>query len=485
MSAMIPYQELSPVEFQENLARKGSSGQYELFHYTVLKESPGAWSILAVIGEPKQGTCEWLKTIIPGGGRIDSLAAVWPALLWPEREIHDQTDGIIENHPDLRPLLYPERVELRGVAHGSGTFHLPLGPVRSDVTESLLFLFDILGEQIMFLESQLFYKHRQVEVLGRGKKPGYGVLLAERVAGTSTVAHAVAFTRAIEQALGRPATIRQEQERVLLGEMERLYNHAGDLAQLAGATGMTVGQAQFARIKEELLRLNADLCGSRYLRSTVRIHGDSGVNWTQQGGSLLTKLQDIARRFEQFTSLLKMTPTFVDRLKGTGIIKKEWARAFDLVGPVARGNRIGRDVRLNYRHKGSEWGNWSIAVNRQGTGDAFSRFGVRVEEWTQSLHLIQFLLSLLEEPEWGRESGAGTPCPSPTGWGHGLAESPRGRTSHIVNIDREGNIAFWNIRSASGSNWPVFGLATANENIQTDFPIIEASFALSVASCDR
>ena len=48
-----------------------------------------------------------------------------------------------------------------------------------------------------------------------------------------------------------------------------------------------------------------------------------------------------------------------------------------------------------------------------------------------------------------------------------------------------GRIVKWGIRAASAWNWPVFGLATANGNIQTDFPIIDASFGLSYAGLDR
>ncbi len=474
---------LPPGKFRAILTAQGRSSQHELLHYIAWSDQDGP-RLLAVTGNQKLGSCQWLETV-PAGGRWESLAGVWPVVLWPEREIHDQVGQIPLGHPDLRPLLRPDQVRLQGVAHGSGSFHMPLGPVRGDVSESLLFYFDLLGEQIMFMESQLFYKRRGIEALAADQEPAYVLLLAERVAGTSGVAHATALARAVEQALAQSVAVRVEMERVLLGELERLYNHAHDLAQLAGATGMTVGQAQLARVKEELLRLNGDLCGSRFLRRTVRIGASSGIDWNQNLAGILKLLQSVAQRFDRFTRLLQKTPTFIDRLKGTGVVKQSWATAYDVVGPVARSAGLARDVRRDYLSPALDLGSWSMVVDEENKGDAFSRFTVRVGEWWQSWHLLNDGLPKLARPDWGQDliKPAGArhePC-----WGLGLAESPRGRTVHLVKLAENGQIALWRVRAASACNWPVFGLATANGNIQTDFPIIEASFALCVASTDR
>lgn len=465
------------------LARRKDS-LHELLHYTAMSDPDGGLSLIAVVGHGA-GNVDWLKASVPDNLKIESLATDRPAALWLEREISDKTGISIENHPDLRTILYPEKSIPSGIAQGSGTFHMPLGPVRGDVMESILFMFDILGEQIMFLESQLFYKHREIEMLAQGMKPEQALLLAERIAGTSTVAHSAAFASAVEQALDISINVRTAHERLLYGELERLYNHAGDIAQLAGATGMTVGQAQMAGIKEALLRINADLTGSRYLRGAVQIGKTSDTDWKERAGRCADTLQKLSARFTRFSTDLDKTPTFIDRLKGTGIVEPRWAKEFGTVGPVARANGVSSDARFDYLKDRLDLGNLQIVIDEKGTGDALARYKVRVEEWHQSFELVLFLLEKLSEPEWGLEAWEGNGIKSPDSWGFGIVESPRGRTSHIVHIDGEGKIGFWNVRSASGCNWPVFGPAVANENIQTDFPIIETSFALNVASCDR
>ena len=45
--------------------------------------------------------------------------------------------------------------------------------------------------------------------------------------------------------------------RVILLEMERLYNHVGDFGMIANDTGYAVAHAHCFRIREGLLRLNS------------------------------------------------------------------------------------------------------------------------------------------------------------------------------------------------------------------------------------
>lgn len=414
-----------------------------------------------------------------GHSEFPSLASQYPGALWIEREMWERSGCTPVGHPDLRPIMHPEKHLLDPVARGAGTFHLPLGPVRADVTESGFFLFDTIGEQIMHMQPQLFYKHRDIEKLAQGMSAEDTLLLAERISGTSTVAHATAFCRAAEQALGYRPSLQNERERMLFGEMERLYNHVHDFSQLASATGMTVAQAQLARAKEELLRLNAEVSGSRYLRGTVRLGRSASVDWEAGAARLNAVLPVIARRVRHFLELLLHTPTFIDRLRPTGIVELEWARVYGAVGPVARACGLSVDTRSDCLRHLYESAGHACMTAEDAFGDALSRFRVRVREWDVALNIVMKLLSSL-----GVSTLVETELSLAAGRGIGVAESPRGRVCHVLFCDN-GKVVAWGIRAASAWNWPVFGLATANGNIQTDFPIIDASFGLSYAGLDR
>ncbi len=455
----------------------------QLLYYGFLpqnEQNPG--QLLAVVGEPHQSKVTWyFGELHKGQSSFPSLANTWPAALWTEREIWERYGILPKGHPDLRPILQPEQDALRGVAKGSGVFYLPLGPVRGDVNESVSFLFDTIGEQIMHMQPQLFYKQRDIEQLAIGQEPQDVLLLAERISGTSTVAHATAFCRATEQAMGWQTDPHVELERALYGELERLYNHAHDFAQMASTSGMTVGQAQLSRVKEECLRLNAALTGSRYLRNAVRLAERSGVDFAEISDYVQTSLSQVDSRLQRFTSLLLHTPTFVDRLRTTGILQKDWATQYGVVGPVARACGAAVDSRLDYLLPLYQGTGYQIALPEMPTGDAYDRFLVRLLEWNNSVAIVRQILDELQGQKTPKDFGT-----SPKRFlGIGMAESPRGRVAHVVRIDHTGSITYWGIRAASSWNWPIIGLTTANGNIQTDFPVIEASFGLSVAGIDR
>ena len=156
---------------------------------------------------------------------VPSLAAIAPLLSWYEREItdlfglaftdHPQPhrlvlhDGVQSSTPPFAPDYPPDRplrVERneRSIPEIAGAEAdvqlLPFGPVRADVVESAEFLFFYVGEAILHYHPRLFFKHRGMEKRFEGLAPERGVVLAERVSGVGSVAHALAYCQAVEAA---------------------------------------------------------------------------------------------------------------------------------------------------------------------------------------------------------------------------------------------------------------------------------------------
>lgn len=457
--------------------------RWQLLYYGVVPR-PQSSTLMAIIAKPESPAREWITADLDADRPWPSAAHKWPALLWPEREVADLTGLSPAGHPDLEPILQPHRHRLSSRVFGAGVFSLPLGPVRADVSESGFFLFDTVGEQIMHLQAQLFFKRRGIEQLAVGKSLEDVLLLSERISGTATAGHASAYASAVEQAMDWVAPAEIQRERQLWLELERLYNHAHDLSQLASAAGMTVAQAQLARVKEELLRVCGDLTGSRYLRGVIHLFRGSGIDWPSVQPRLELRMRAVDERLEHFVRLLARTPTFVDRLIGTGTITAAWARDYALVGPVARACGVATDARKDLLPDLDA--GYEICLPHSAGGDAKARFDVRVAEWRVSARMVDRLLrALAADTPADPHSPLAAPVNRRTeGWGAGCVEGPRGRITHVVAVE-DGRVRFCGVRSASAWNWPVFGLATANGNIQTDFPVIDASFGLSYAGLDR
>ena len=107
----------------------------------------------------------------------------------------------------------------------------------------------------------------------RGRTPADGIELAERVSGDTSVGHALAFCRAVEDAYRSDVGRARPGCRAVLLELERLYNHVTDIGALCNDVGHGILNDHAQRIREQLLRINDQVTGHRLLRGAVVIGG--------------------------------------------------------------------------------------------------------------------------------------------------------------------------------------------------------------------
>jgi formate hydrogenlyase subunit 5 len=301
--------------------------------------------------------------------------------------------------------------------------------------------------------------------------------LAERLAGISTFSNALAYVQAVERASAIDPPRAAHHARSLLNEMERVHHHSGHLARVADATGLTVAAAQYSALKEEVLRVNGELTGHRYLRNSLAIGGLSAP----LSGSGLTQLRVALpawlRRVRRLEVLLEDTSTFIDRLETTAVIKSDYAAQHNLVGPIGRSTGADRDVRRDHPYAAYRELQPNLLVKSQ--GDALARVRVVLFELTESLRLLGLLL------ESSAEGEVRVASPLKAGSALGWSEAPGGEALHFVELDEEGAVVRWRARPPACVNWHPYANACASGNNLTDYPVIEASFGLSHAEFDR
>ena len=429
---------------------------------------------------------------------MPSMATEFPRLGWYEREMTDLFGLAFSGHPEPKRLVlhdgvevpcppmspdYPASKRLEMTGHGSGmpelegpdVQRLPWGPVRADVVESAEFRFFYVGEHILHLHPQLFFKHRGMEKRFEGLTPDAGVVWAERVSGVGSFVHALAYCQAVEVASGCLVPERARLLRVLLAELERLYNHLHYLGHLADTTSLKVGAAEGKYLEERAKQINSRLTGSRFLRSLLVPGGlRRDVN---PGAWLSAELGKLHKEITAYTSRLEETNSYLDRLITTGILDKKVAYDQGATGPVERASGSDRDLRRDHPYAAYDHLPFKVAVRE--AGDAHARAQVRVEEIDASIALILRVLPLLDAGEI-RSS-----CqPLANGEGIGWAESPRGSLFYAVHFDDRGLCKRVKIKSPSFSNWRVFPFTVHDSNMM-DYAINEASFGLTIAGCDR
>ena len=352
---------------------------------------------------------------------------------------------------------------------------LPFGPVRADVLESGEFLFFYVGEVILHFQPRLFFKHRGMEKRFEGLPAEAGVVLAERVSGVGSVAHALAYCQAVETAAGCKVPPRACLLRVVLAEMERLYNHLHYFGYLCHTTTLKVGEAEGTLLEERARQLNARLTGSRLLRSVLAVGGLRRDLDPQDW--LAGELEDLREKFSSYARHLENTNSHLDRLITTGMLDHRVAFDQGATGPVERASGIDRDLRRD--HPYAAYGELSPAVAVRSEGDAHARALVRMAEVETSIALIHRALEHLAE---GPVRSDFTVIANSEGLG--WSESPRGTLFYAVHFGNGGKLKRVKIKSPSFSNWRVFPFTVHDSNMM-DYAINEASFGLTIAGCDR
>ncbi|MEX2147425.1 MAG: NADH-quinone oxidoreductase subunit C [Candidatus Rokuibacteriota bacterium] len=414
-----------------------------------------------------------------------------------EREIHDLFGIVADGHPDPRPLVrhgfwpldyFPLRKDavpreftddgrsfpFQQVG-GEGVYEIPVGPVHAGIIEPGHFRFSVVGETIIDMKSRLYFTHKGTEKLFEGREPAAGVELAERISGDTTVGHALAFCQALEAAAGATVPERAQFLRVILLEMERLYNHVGDFGAIANDTGYAVAHSHCFRIRERLLRLNKRLTGNRLLRGGI-VPGGVAAD-LPDGLDLPAEVEAALADFEEIVALALENTLVLDRLEGAGRLTTATARDHGVLGYVARASGIDTDVRRD--HPFAAYGRLSFRVPVFEAGDVKARTLARVDEARESV-------SLIRQAVRGRPAGplaAPLPALPPFAPAFSMVEGWRGAIVHWVMGGADGRLSRVKVMDPSFLNWRPLSYALL-KNIVPDFPLCNKSFNQSYSGND-
>lgn len=468
------------------------------------RASRGHFVVHHVWSLPKLATFLCVAAPVDSGApSFPSIAATHPAANWFEREVMDYFGLVPLGHPnpervalhddwpegawalrkDFPPDAQVPRVE--GEFHpfrpviGEGVFQVPVGPVHAGIIEPGHFRFGVAGEPVLYLQLRLFYVHKGTEKRFERLPWRHTLFLAESISGDTAVGHALAYSHAIERLAGVEVPARAQVLRVVLLELERLYNHIADIGALATDVAFTVPASRAQAQRERLVRLYERLFGARLLRGTIAFGGVK-CDVTPEGGDALRRhLHVLEEEFDSLITLLIDSGSFTDRVDTTGILSHQAARDLGIVGMAARASGIDADLRRDHPHDGYAQLRFEIPVETG--GDVRARLMVRAREVGQSFRIVhQALANLPASPLRAALPDALPADSSALGW----AEAWRGPCVHWVATDDRGQITRVKITDPSFLNWPGLTYAVPG-NIIPDFPVINKSFNLSYSGNDR
>ena len=396
----------------------------------------------------------------------------WPEDAYPLRKSFDASKPLPRAAGEYRFIK----------AEGEGVYEIPVGPVHAGIIEPGHFRFQAVGEDIINLEVKLGYVHKGIEKRFETLSWDEGVKLAGRVSGDTTVAHSLAYCRALESITGCNPPERALWLRALMLERERIANHLGDVGAICNDVAFAFLLYQFSILKEKFLRTNLKIFGHRFMMDNI-IPGGVAVDISSDAkNEILSEMDWLANEFERLVAIYDENPSLEDRVRDAGVLTPDKAKELGVVGFVARASGQNLDCRIQSPFPPYNIIIPTIAVLQ--SGDVHARAWVRIEEVRDSIRLIREIINNMSDGQIVDPSLQSQVLhPRPQRAGFAVVEGWRGEIVYWIQSGPKGEINRCMVRDPSSVNWLALEQAI-HGNIVPDFPLCNKSFNQSYSGHD-
>jgi Ni,Fe-hydrogenase III large subunit/Ni,Fe-hydrogenase III component G len=360
---------------------------------------------------------------------------------------------------------------------GEGVHEIAVGPVHAGVIEPGHFRFQVVGEKVLRLEERLGYVHKGIEKRFETMSIAEGARLAGRVSGDSTAAYAWAYAQAAESIARVAPPPRAAWLRALCVERERIANHLGDLGYLGNDGGFAFGLAQFSRLKEDVLRLNADAFGHRFMMDVIVPGGVARDLASPAASAMREQCAALEREIARLQEIYDEHAGLQDRFRACGRVVPRTAAQLGLAGLAGRASAQAGDLRVDF--PAPPYDALEVRAALREDGDVAARVAVRFDELDESLRIVRAILHSMPEGAIATELGELPPHTL----GIGYVEGWRGPVFFALESGPGNTIRRCHPHDISWQNWPVIEHAVIG-NIVPDFPLINKSFNLSYSGQD-
>ena len=421
------------------------------------------------------------------------LASITPqinALHIFEREIHENFGIEFTGHPWLKPVRFAHNRANKNLKINDYPFYkiesdelheVGVGPVHAGIIEPGHFRFICNGEQVLHLEIQLGWQHRGVEQTMLDKQTLLQRnIVAESIAGDTTVGHSLAFAKLMESLAGINTSAQLDIERAIALELERIAVHTADISALCTDVAYSLGANIFGILRTAIINQTQSWCGNRLGKGMIRVGGTHYPLTSEIKNQILETLAKFEKQFVELAHLTYRLPSLENRFDEIGAVTEEQMRKIGAVGMVARMANISRDIRAS--HPSEAYQNYVYNPVILPKGDVFSRFLLRRKEIKQSIAWIREVFKN-EDFSVSSSSPVSEVVLKPNSLSISLVEGWRGEICHAAVTDKNGKLAHYKIKDPSIHNWKALELSLRNLEI-SDFPINNKSYNLSYCGFD-
>lgn len=322
---------------------------------------------------------------------------------------------------------------------------VPIGPYHPLQEEPEFFKLIVEGETVVDLEIHIGYNHRGHEFISPELTYEQVPFLVERICGICSNSHPFACVLAIEDCAGVKPPPRANYIRSIIHELERIHSHLLWVGLAGHFIGYNTVWMWAWRYREHILEVFEMVTGNR---NHYGANKPGGVRWDikpEQIPQIEAVLGVVEKKTMMLTKAVLDDPVIRARLEGVGVLTREQALAWSVVGPTARASGVDIDVRRDDPHAAYDQVPWNVIVLPE--GDVFAKAKVRLLEIFESIRIIRGCLEKL--PDGPIET---TLDEIPPGEGIGRTEAPRGEVFHYIRSDGSNRPLRHKIRAPSYMN---------------------------------
>ena len=269
----------------------------------------------------------------------------------------------------------------------SETMTVNMGPQHPSTHGVLRLVLELSGEEVVGADTTIGFLHTGIEKTAEQKKWQQVIPLVERMDYLGAQSNSLAFALSVEKLLGIDVPDRVKDIRVLIAELQRLASHLVWL----GTHGLEIGAVSVMmycfREREQLLNINEMLAGFRMFPSYIRIGGlreDLPPGFHDAVNAFLDKFP---AKIDEYEDLLTKNQIWLKRTRGVGVMSRQDALDYGLVGPMARATGLPYDVRKAFPYL--TYPDYEFDVPVGANGDVYDRYLVRMEEMRQSARIAK------------------------------------------------------------------------------------------------
>jgi NADH-quinone oxidoreductase subunit D len=299
-----------------------------------------------------------------------------------ERE-HQLLETTVE---DLKHLFSPR-------AESGDTVVLNMGPQHPSTHGVLRMIMELDGEIVVNAVPDIGYLHTGIEKNMEAKTYLKALVMTDRIDYLNNMGNNLAYCLAIEKLVEVDVPPRAQALRVLLAELQRIESHLVWLGTHSADIASQSVLFYCFRERERILAIKEMISGQRMMTSYIR----PGGVWRDVPAGFEEAVRDfldyLPHRLDEYETLLTNNPIWLDRTKGVGVINAETALAWALTGPSLRGSGVNFDIRKSVPYAGYEQYDFEVPLGQN--GDVYDRYWVRMQEFRQSLRIVDQALRKL------------------------------------------------------------------------------------------